>query len=40
MNNTNLRTILNDYEKKRIYEINALEARKNELEEKRHLRKN
>jgi DNA replication protein DnaC len=31
MNNTNLRTILNDYEKKRIYEINALEARKNEL---------
>ena len=31
MNNVNLRTILNDYERKRIYEINALEARKNEL---------
>ena len=31
MNNVNLRTILNDYERKRIYEINALENRKNEL---------
>lgn len=31
MNNTNLRTILNDYERKRIYEINALESRKREL---------
>ena len=31
MNNVNLRTILNDYERKRIYEMNALENRKNEL---------
>lgn len=31
MNNLNLKTILNDYERKRIYEINALELRKNEL---------
>ena len=31
MNNVNLRTILNDYERKRIYEINALENRRNEL---------
>lgn len=31
MNNINLRTILNDYERKRIYEINALENRRNEL---------
>ena len=31
MDNVNLRTILNDYERKRIYEISALENRRNEL---------
>ena len=31
MDNINLKTILNDYERKRIYEIKALENRKNEL---------
>lgn len=31
MNNINLKTILNEYERKRIHEINELEARKKEL---------
>ena len=31
MNNVNLKTILNEYERKRNYEINALETRRNEL---------